>query len=289
MTNQIENKVVSMTFDNAEFAKKISDTIVALDRLTESLKLADGTSGLKKLTESIDDVDLNPIESALDSINSKMSLFSVGMATAVAKLTSGTMDAIGGSISDIWEKTLSGGKRRYLAIEQAEFMLEGLGVSVKDAMADAKAAVEGTAYGLEEASKSVASLSAAGVALGPDMVNSLKGIAGAAGMTNVSFGEIGEIYKKMAGDKVTNQALQQFESRGLAVRSKMAELMKVSESELKNMVANDQISFEKFAELMNRGYGEHAKSANKTYSGAAANLQSAFNRIGAMIQGDFLE
>lgn len=289
MTNQIENKVVSMTFDNAEFAKKISDTIVALDNLTESLKLADGTSGLKKLTESIDDVDLNPIESALDSINSKMSLFSVGMATAVAKLTSGTMDAIGGSISDIWEKTLGGGKRRYLAIEQAEFMLEGLGVSVKDAMADAKAAVEGTAYGLDEASKSVASLSAAGVALGPDMVNSLKGIAGAAGMTNVSFGEIGEIYKKMAGDKVTNQALQQFESRGLAVRSKMAELMKVSESELKNMVANDQISFEKFAELMNRGYGEHAKSANKTYSGAAANLQSAFNRIGAMIQGDFLE
>lgn len=55
------------------------------------------------------------------------------------------------------------------------------------------------------------------------------------------------------------------------------------------MVTNGAIDFDTFAKAMDSAFGEHAKDANKTFSGALANMKAALSRIGADVASPGLE
>lgn len=283
----VDDRIVSIEFDNTGFERKLGETIASLDKLSETLRLVGAQQGIEAITESVNQFDTSNMASAIENISSKFTALGAIGFSVIQKLT---QDVLAFTTSFVQEDVLgpiiTGGRQRALNIEQAKFQFRGLGVDVEAGMASALAAVKDTAFGLDEAAKAASQLSASGIAVGDDMTGILRGIAGTAAMTGSTFGEMADIFTASAGSgKVNTQDLLQFSTRGLNAAAALAKQMGLTEAQVREMASEGKLDFKTFADAMNGAFGAHAKKANETYEGSLANLHAAMSRLGASIFG----
>ncbi len=74
MSKTIEERVVSMKFDNKDFEKNASTSLSTLDKLKQALNFKGASKGLSEVNDSVKGVNMNPILEAADKINSNFSL-----------------------------------------------------------------------------------------------------------------------------------------------------------------------------------------------------------------------
>jgi hypothetical protein len=282
----VDDRIVRMEFDNASFERKISTTLASLGKLDKALEFKDAGKAFDGLSKSAGKFDLSHIASAVEHISSKFSALGAIGFTAIQSLTRGALSfakKIGG---DILDPIITGGTKRAKNIEQAKFMFQGLGIDVEKGMDSALKAVKGTAFGLDEAAKAAAQFGASGIKVGDDMTGALKGVAGAAAMTGSSFTEMADIFAGSAGTgKVTNMDLMQFATRGLNAAAAVGKVLGKTEAQVHEMATAGTLDFQTFAGAMNEAFGSHATEANKTYTGALANLHAAMSRLGEAFIG----
>lgn len=70
MSNQIENNVVQMSFDNRDFEKNITTSSKSIDKLNEQLKFKDAGKGFKDVERYANSVNFSGLEKAINNINS---------------------------------------------------------------------------------------------------------------------------------------------------------------------------------------------------------------------------
>src|SRR5699024_7935182 len=254
--SKIEDLVLRLRFDNSKFRDSAAETMTMLDKLKTKMSFKgtkdpfkESVKGAKDLQRAVQEVDLSKLASDVESIKGSFSTLSVVGRTALGKLTVDAMNTGRKIVGAITEPLVGGGMRRALNIEQAEFMLKGLGADVESIMKSANEAVLGTAYSLDEAAKAASQFYASGVSQGADMTSS-------------EYGQIADIFTTVAGQgKLMSQQLNQFASRGLNVAATLAKYYKVSEAEVREMVSKGKVTFEDFAKSMSEAYGEHATKA----------------------------
>lgn len=287
MSAEIENRVVQLTFDNEQFEKAVSVSQNTLDNLNKSIDQAVQQSN--KSMEAFKDALANGgVGNGIDKVSQGFSAMGVVGATVLAKLTSGAYDLVQNGIGKItsgltkaFQLADEGGKRRASNIQQAKFQLEGLGIAWSTVSDDINYAVEDTAYGLDEAAKACSQLSASGVQAGEDMKAALRGISGVAAMTNTTYDNISPIFTTIAGQgKVTAMQLNQLANRGINAAATLADYLGTTEANVRAMVSKGKIDFQTFADAMDDAFGEHAKDANKTFTGAMSNIKAALSQIG---------
>lgn len=274
--------------------KAISSNKIA-SSLDQTAKSAN--SSFSKIQSDAAKVNLNPIVQSVDEVKASFTtlgaisagaLATIG-GTAVTKLASGIRNTIKKVISPV----VDGGMRRAQNLEQANFMMSGVIDSAEEVelvMENAKKAVDGTAYGLDQAAKAAAQFAASGIKGGDGMMTALRGISGVAAMTNSEFDDIANIFTTVNGNgKLMTEQLNQIASRGINAASALAKHFNVTEGELREMVSKGKVGFAEFAEAMNDAFGDQAGRANETFSGARSNLMSAFGRIGADVATVYLE
>lgn len=280
--SNIDENIVKMTFDNANFESRLSNTLHSLDQLTASLKFQGAQDGFKSIAAAADSVNLASMSGALDNISSKFSAMGAIGFSIISNLTTSALhfaETVGHKVLD---PLLSGGRQRAINLDNAKFAFQGLGIDVTAAMDSALSAVKGTAFGLDEAAKAAAQFGASGIGAGKDMTQSLRGIAGIAAMSNSSFSEIADIMTKAAAmGKVTNIDLQQFATRGLNAAAAYAKATGVTEAQVHEMATKGTLDYAKFAKAMDDTFGAHAQEADKTFSGAMGNMHAALSRLGA--------
>ena len=276
--SSIDDRIVRMEFNNAQFKKGAAETVKSLEDVNKAVDDTGNNRGLMDL-----DKEMNVIAASA----SKMSIITTtALATVTAKLTSGFL----GVGKNILQTMIAGGKARAIAIEQAKFQFRGLGMNVEKTMAQALYAVDGTAYGLQEAASAAAQFGGSGVKMGKDMKHALRSISGLASQTGRSYGEIAGVMTGISGvGRVTSQDLIQFGVRGLNVASSMAKAWGTTEAQVRQMVSEGKISFKEFAKVMDETFGKNATKANDTYTGALANLNATYSRFGAGFQESKLE
>src|SRR3954454_4056311 len=93
MTNSIDERVVEMKFNNADFQNGVKSTLDSLAQLNKSLKLDGASKGLDGLNQAAKNVHLEHIASAVDNIKSKFSGLSVVAITAMATIANKAVDA----------------------------------------------------------------------------------------------------------------------------------------------------------------------------------------------------
>lgn len=289
MTQVIDGKVVEMKFDNADFEKNVAQSMSTLDKLKQALNF-DSVKSLDSVTKASKRVDLSSVGSAVETVQAKFSALQVIGVTALSELTKSAMRFGANVISSVVNPIKTGGMNRALNIEQAKFQLEGLHVAWDDIKDDIDYAVSGTAYGMDVAAKAASQLTASGVKTGDEMKAALRGISGVAAMTSSSYEEISPIFTTIAGQgKLMTMQLRQLEARGLNAASTLAEAFGTTEAEIREMVTDGKIDFEAFAWAMDNAFGEHAKDANKTFTGAMSNVRAALSRIGQGFAEPYME
>jgi len=177
------------------------------------------------------------------------------------------------------------GFQRLDAIDTARAKLTGLGNDagvVKDVMANALAAVKGTAFGLGDASTVAAQLVAAQIKPGQQLEGVLKSVANSSAAAGVGIGEMGSIYAKVASvGKAQNDSLQQVAQRGIPIYQALATQLGVSTDEIFKMASEGKIGFDQFQSAMTQAAGTVASEMGNTITGSWANFTASLGRIGA--------
>ena len=283
MKGSVDSRVVEMHFDNSDFMKKIEETITALEKLNEQISTINASNGLNNLAGNMGGNDLNNVADAVGNIEHRFSTLGIVGMTIIQRLTNAGIDMalkIGNGIRSVGNQITTGGFIRAEKLEQAKFLLEGLGADVEGIMGRVNEAVDGTAYGLDEAAKASASFYASGIKDLDKMEATLKSVSGVAALVGSDYSSIAEIFTTVAGQgKLMTMQLRQLESRGLNAAAYLAEYFGTTEEAVRDMVTKGEVSFEDFTAAMSR-FAEHAKDANKTFSGSMANMKTALSRLG---------
>ena len=283
----IDQRIVQLQFDNAQFERGVHTSINTLNALKSALDFSGVTSSISKVSSTM----FKPMNLALTSVSSGFN--------AVEKIATGSLLSIGASITRVGaqvangllkpitsfntalNQVVQGGWTRASNLEQAKFMIEGLGKTWEEVKPDIDYAVDQTRYGLDAAAKAAGQLLASNIQLGDDMKAALRGISGVATMTNSEYEEIAHVFTAVAGrNRVYATDLNRIAIRGLNATSKLAEYLETTEEAVKDMVSEGEIDFKTFAYAMDKAFGEQAKKANETFTGALANMKTALSRIG---------
>ena len=287
MSQTIDSRVVEMKFDNKNFEKNVAESMKTLENLDKRLtKLEETDVHLDKIGKAADSFDLSKIDKALDSITHRFSIMGQVGASVIHNLTTDAYNMVKTFNSKVWGTVFgqmkTGGKARAENVENAKFLLEGMGITygkeVEDQISDA---VADTAFGFDEAAMAMAQLSGASVQLGDDMDKALKGISGVAAMTNRSFSDIADIFVDAAATgKVSADTFNRLSERGLAAKGIMQEFYGVNATELDKLAKKGAITFNDFSKAMYDAFGTQAKKSNETLSGVIANTKAVLSRMG---------
>ena len=196
----------------------------------------------------------------------------------VAKAGVGMVTGIGGTLAALAAK---GGMTRALNLEQAQQMFKGMKLDWADYKDTVSAAVDGTAFSLDQAALVAANLAASGVGAGEDMQRALDACTGTAATFGRDLGDIGGIFQKVAAQgKITGETVQQFADRGVNVTAILSEALGKTSDEIKDMTSKGKIDFKTFSDAMYDAFGESAAAANETFTGSMGNMMAALFRIG---------
>ena len=304
MSNIIDNRIVKMEFDNAAFESKVRKTMMTLTNLDKLINSAAGATTLARsfarpfslVSKLLPTDEIINTSSNIASKISNIFTSTFDKIGTIAKVGLGTLTAFGGTVTAL---AASGGMKRALNIEQAQFQLKSL---MKDTYDWEKISevlnygVKDTAYGLDSAARAAAQLTASGIDMYNGMGNILRGISGVAAMTNRDYDEVAHIFTTMAGNgKLMTIQLRQLSTYGLNAAATLRDYFNTvedganyTEADIRDMVSDGKISFEQFAAAMDSAFGEHAKKANETFTGAMSNIKAALSRVGAEFATPYL-
>lgn len=296
----IEERVVEMRFDNKKFEQNAKETLSTLDRLKKALKLDGATKALEEVDKAAKSVSLDGLSSSVEFLEKRFSTMGIVGMRVIENLTDGFMNKLTHAVNFATDAIVSGGIRRAMNIENAHFQLQALlkdEAKVQAIMADAMESVDGTAYAYDEAAKAASQFAASGLQAGEEMLGALKGVTGVAAMTNSDFQSISQIFTTVSGQgRLMGDQLLQLASRGLNAASTLKDYFvevrgqaNMTEGEIRDMVSKGQLDFRTFAEAMTWAFGDSAKRANETFTGAMSNMKSALARIGAGFIQPFVE
>lgn len=292
--SSIEDRIVRMRFDNDDFERRIGKTMSSLDRLKEKLQFKDSSAGIKKMQAGFDSFTFTPLLKGIEAIEHRFSAVGIAGATLVQDLTRSAINAAKSLEQATIGQIKSGGWNRAMNIANAQFQIEGLGYSWSKVEKAVSYGVKDTAYGLDAAASAASQLAASGVDFektiktvnGQDLTQmhrSLRAISGVAAMTNSSYEDISRIFTKVAGNgRLMGDELLSLSSRGMNAAATLGKALGKTEAEIRDMVSKGKIDFKTFADAMDDAFGDHAKEANKTFTGSLSNMKAALSRIGAI-------
>ena len=279
----IDNRVVSMEFDNSKFEKNVQTSMKTLNDLNKTIDSLPDTAGkgLDNVSKAASRVDLSGISSGIDALNHKFSALGIAGQEVIRDITRSAIQFGKNAWNMTFGQITSGGKRRATNITQAKFTLDGMGLDFEKYSDAINYAVDGTAYGFDQAAKAASIFASSGVQAGDDMKRALRGISGVAAMTNSSFDEIAYVFEQVNGvGKVTGNTLNMISGRGLNAAAALGKALGKTEEEIHKMVTKGQIDFATFAKAMDDSFGEHSTAADKTLTGVTDNIRAQLSKIG---------
>ena len=313
-----DERIVEMKFDNAQFESGIAQTTQSLLNLNKSLQMTDGTKAFTGITSAANAVDLSSIVNGVEQLTNRFSLMGIVGMKVMEEVAQYGINIV----KNIWNATFgqikSGGIKRAMNIENAHFMLQGLlhdETEVQRIMGLASDSVDGTAYSYDAAAKAASQFAASGITGNEELATSLRAITGVAAMTNAEYEDISRIFTTVAGNgRLMGDQLLQLSGRGMNAAATLVDFFngvndgsktaseavteyvkeitngaQVTEGEIRDMVSKGKIDFATFSAAMDDAFGEHAKKANETFTGAMSNVKAALSRIGAKFVSPLIE
>ena len=294
--NNVENRVVEMKFDNAQFEAAVAKTMQTLDKFKEKLNFEDSGKGLDRLSKSTNNYSgvLSSVGSAIETLKEHFGSLSGVGEKAFNALTHAATGFITNGIRKLTNDVVQGGQSRAMNLEQAKFQLQGILQDANEVNRviydDILPQLQGTPFSLDQAAVVMGQLAASGKKESAEVQQATRAIAGAAAMTNSSFADMGRIFTKVAGNgRVMGDTLQEMSSRGLNAAADIGKVFDMTEAEVREAVTAGEISYDMFAQAMDQLYGEQATKSTTMYTGALEDLRAALARIGAEPQAVKLE
>lgn len=324
-TRVIDEKVVQMRFDNAQFESGVKKSMLSISNLTSALKRTNNIEAFNGIQEAANRVRFDKLLDSMDAIQDRFSATGIAAMRIIERATDFVVDTVVNGFNKVKQKVITGGLNRAMNIEKAKFQLEGLGIAYSDMADEIDYAVTDTAYSLDAAAMAASQLATAGLGYKDtvmyheadkknlsELAIALRGISGVAAQTQAPFETVARYFQDignagaLAGSQVTymtqvlNMPVKQtlleglqkikdgsFEASEEVKKSvdKLVRKTKLSIADIDDFLKKKSIDFRTFSTIMFDTYADHAVKANETVTGVTSNIGSAFAKIGA----DFLQ
>ena len=192
MSNVIDERVLSMKFDNKQFESGVATSMNTLDRLKSKLNLKGAADGLKNVSSAVKNVDFSPMSTGLETVQAKFSAMEVVAMTAIYRITNSVMNMGKKLVSAVTINPIKDGFKEYEtqmnAVQTilANTQKEGTNVKiVNSALDELNHYADKTIYNFTEMTSNIGRFTAAGVKL-KDSVSAIKGIANLAAVSGAS-------------------------------------------------------------------------------------------------------
>ena len=189
MSKTIDQRVVEMRFDNANFEKNVSTSMSTLDKLKKSLKFEDSAKGFENISKAAGRVDMGGLAGGVESVRLKFSALEVMAVTALTNITNSALNAGKKIAAALTIEPIKTGLQEYeTQINATQTILantqkEGANINdVNRALNELNKYADLTIYNFTEMTRNIGTFTAAGVDLNTS-VNAIKGIANLAAVS----------------------------------------------------------------------------------------------------------
>lgn len=189
MSKQIDQRVVQMQFDNAQFERNVSTTMSTLDKLKQKLNFKGTATGLENVNAAAKKVDMSGLSNGVGAVHAKFSALEVMGVTALANITNSAVNAGKRIAAALTIDPVKTGFQEYeTQINATQTILantQSKGTTIDDvnkALAELNAYADKTIYNFTEMTRNIGTFTAAGV----DLETSVSAIQGIANLAAVS-------------------------------------------------------------------------------------------------------
>ena len=186
MSKQIDEKVVSMKFDNKQFESNVSTTMSTLDKLKAKLNFSGASKGLEQINTAANKVDMKGMSNAIETVQMKLSAMQVVGVTALANIANQAVEAGKKMVNGLTlEPVLTGYQEYKTQLNATQSILANVAHkgktldNVNAALDELNTYADETIYNFTEMTKNIGLFVNAGVDLDKS-VASIKGFSNAA-------------------------------------------------------------------------------------------------------------
>ena len=189
MSKTIDERVVSMQFDNKQFESNVKTSLGTIDKLKQSLKFDGAAKGFENISTASNKVNMNPLSNAVESVKVKFSALEVMAVTALANITNSAVNAGKRIVSALTIEPVKMGFQEYEtqinAVQTILANTQSKGTTldqVNAALDELNRYADKTIYNFTEMTRNIGTFTAAGVDLDTS-VQAIKGIANLAAVS----------------------------------------------------------------------------------------------------------
>lgn len=204
MSKTIDDRVVSLKFDNKQFESNVSTTMSTLDKLKQKLNLPGSAKAFDNINAAAKNVNLSGISSSVDTLQAKFSALDVVAVTALANITNSAIQYGKNMISSLTIDPITTGFREYeLQMNSVQTILantahKGVDINqVTAALDELNTYADQTIYNFGEMTRNIGTFTAAGVDLDKS-VNAIKGIANLGAMSGSSAQQVSTVMYQLS-------------------------------------------------------------------------------------------
>ena len=294
MSSSIDQRIVEMQFDNAQFEKGISTSLKSLDNLEKGLKLDGASKGLQSVANAANSMNFDGLQSGIYAVQQKFSALEVIGITALQHITNEAISAGETLVKSLSMDQISAGWEKYGAKTKATQTLVAQGNSLEDVnkqMEQLNWFTDETSYNFTDMQENIAKFTATGKGL-EESVTAMEGIAlwaAASGqnaatasraMYQLSQAMGAGVMRKEDYKSIQNASMDtdEFRQKCLDAGVALGTLKKNADGTYKSLVANSK-AFNKsqFAEhltddawltsdVMMQVYNDYAKAVDQIYT-----------------------
>lgn len=191
-SGSIDDRIVSMTFDNAVFEQKLTQTIASLDKLRASLDFANSTKGMQDLGNATKNFDMTHMAASVEGVSAKfIGLATIGI-TALANLTTRAIEAGATFAKSLTLGPITEGFGEFeLKMGSIQTIMAGSGASLEEVnqkLQDLNAYSDRTIYSFRDMTSNIGKFTNAGVGL-TESVGAIQGVANVAALAGANSEE----------------------------------------------------------------------------------------------------
>lgn len=192
MSQSIDEKVVSLKFNNKQFEAGVDSTLKRVDKLNKGMKFDGVGKGLEKLADKTEKLDLSKMEVSIDRVHAKLSALSAVGFAFVDRMTNALIDFSKKTIDTFAIEPVTTGFNEYeLKMSSVQTIMASTGASVQEVnhyLDELNKYSDKTIYSFSDMTENIGKFTNAGVGL-KDAVNAIKGISNEAAISGANANE----------------------------------------------------------------------------------------------------
>ena len=190
----VDQRIVEMRFDNADFENRVANTLNSLSKLRESAKMEDAGKGMDNLAKGVRNVDVASLAASVEALSSRFSNLGIVGMTVLQRLTNAAMDFGHQVVNAITMAPKDGWKEFELNTDSIKTILNsakdanGLPVTldmVNEKLNELNAYSDKTIYSFSDMTSNIGKFTNAGVDL-ESAVTAIQGVANVAALAGAN-------------------------------------------------------------------------------------------------------